>query len=50
MSELNFLLGCPVTGNHITSYQINKEVNRAAMTGMLDLRTIFQWIMDGFND
>ena len=36
--------------SHQPNYQINKEVKWTAMAGMLDLRDIFQLVVDCFND
>ncbi|AKH36736.1 hypothetical protein AAW31_01210 [Nitrosomonas communis] len=43
-----FLLAKSVS--HQSGYQIDKEANWAAMTGMLDLRQVPQWIINGFNN
>ena len=33
-----------------SSDQIDKEINKAAMSGMLDLRNVLQLVIDGLDD
>ena len=36
--------------SHQPGHQINEEVERATMAGMLDLRDVFELVIDGLDD